>query len=293
MTDTPDNFGGLMPEFSSYDKAAVVVLPVPYEGTVSYGKGTAKGPGNMIKASQNMELYDEELDCVPCEIGIHTLKEFTGKNDPEATVKGLREHVKKFVDDDKFLCVLGGEHSISSGYAAALKERYPDLSVLQFDAHSDLRDEFDGSQYSHACVMRRIVEMGCKTAQVGIRSQDSEEMDFIKENSMEHSIFNVWRMRNDPNWMKKMLDCLSDHVFITFDIDGLDPSIMPSTGTPEPGGLTWFEALDILKLVFRHKHVVGFDVVELAPIDGLHAPDFTAAKLAYKMIGYNFFKDRL
>ena len=289
--DIPDNFGALHDEFCKLEKASVVILPIPYEGTVSYGKGAKSGPRAIIKASQNMEVYDEELDCVPCEVGIHTAKPIV--LDSEEIINEIKNKVKGFLDNQKFIISIGGEHSVTLGSILALKEKYPDLSVLQLDAHADLRDSYEDSKHSHACIMRRINDLDIKTAQVGIRSMDSEEAEFIKEKGLKDSVFYAKNIKEDSDCINKILGCLTDHVFITIDVDVFDPSIMPSTGTPEPGGLLWYETLNILKEIFRQKHIVGFDVCELAPIENLHAPDFTVAKLIYKLIGCNFFKDRL
>ncbi|NYZ75238.1 agmatinase [Candidatus Micrarchaeota archaeon] len=267
-------------------KAKVTVLPVAYEGTVSYAQGTADGPRAIIDASKEIEFYDEETGTEPYEAGIITLKELKPAQEPEKAVEEVEKAVAKIIADKKFPVVLGGEHSISIGAARALKKKFPSLSVLQFDAHADLRDEYDDSKYSHACAMRRIIEDGCRTVQVGIRSTDKEPLEWSKGKTK------IFWAREKARWkQKEILDSLGEDVYITFDVDAFDPSIMPSTGTPEPGGLLWDETLALLRKVFSEKNVVGVDVVEFAPIQGMHAPDFTAAKLVYKMIAYKFEKE--
>ena len=284
----PDNFGALEKGFSSTN-AKVFVLPVGYEGTVTYGKGASKGPKAMIEASKNMELYDEELDSEPYLAGIHTLNDLSVKKDNvEKAIEKVENSVKNWINKNKFPVVLGGEHSISLGAVRAFKEKFNDLSVLQIDAHSDLRDSYDKSKFNHACVMRRIVEL-CPIVQVGIRSQDISEVEFIKEKKLKN-IFYAKDIYDNDRWFDKDIGGLSSNVYLTIDLDGLDPSIMPSTGTPEPGGLSWYGLLKFLRKVFSEKNIVGFDVVELAPNKNNVAPDFMAAKLVYKIIGYKFKK---
>lgn len=287
------NFGGLGKEFSQYNKSKVVILPVPYDATRTWFVGekwkkadSSKGPGAIITASCNMELYDEELNCTPAEIGIHTSEEIKPEKTPEAMHDAIYKRCKKLLDDNKFIVMLGGEHSISSGLARACKEKYPKLSVIQIDAHSDLREEFDGTKFSHASVMKRIVDMGIKTVQVGIRSQDEDEARLIKEKGL--SVFYAKDILKDERWMDKAINELTDNVFITIDLDGFDPSVIPATGTPEPGGLGWYTVLRFLKKVAEKKRIVSFDAVELAPEPGLHHADFTSAKLVYKLLGYVF-----
>ena len=282
MKNLPNNFAALDHDFSDYNKSKVVILPILYEGTVSYGKGTSKGPQSIINASQNMELYDIELDRNICEIGIHTYKELSAEKSPEAMINRIYEVSKKLVNDCKFIVILGGEHSITTGLVKAYKEKFENLSVLQIDAHSDLRDEYEGSKYNHACVMSRIKEI-CPIVQVVIRSMEIEEEKIDKER-----IFFAKDMHDNDDWMDKAINKLTGDVYVTIDLDGLDPGIMPSTGTPEPGGLLWYQTIKFLRKLAEKKNIVGFDVVELAPIDGLHAPDFLAAKLVYKLIGYVF-----
>lgn len=286
MDDIPDNFGALEKEFSSYKKSKAVILPVPYEGTVTYGKGTANGPKAIIESSKNMELYDIELDKEISNVGIHTLKELKVEKQPENVISQVYDSVKKIINDNKFPVVLGGEHSITLGAVNALKEKYNNLSVLQIDAHSDLRNSYEGTMFSHACVMRRVIET-CQIVQVGIRSMDIEEAEFIKKTNHKN-IFFAKDMHN--NWQDKAINLLTNNVYITIDLDGLNPSIMPSTGTPEPGGMLWYQTINFLRKVAENKNIVGFDVVELAPVKENHAPDFLAAKLTYKLMGYSLLK---
>jgi len=283
--DIPDNFLGLEEEYPSYEDAKVVVLSVPYEGTVSYGKGTSKGPKAIIKASEQVELYDKEIGKNVSDIGIYTLGEVKAEETPEEMVEIVYGAVKKELAAGKFVVMLGGEHSVSSGAIRAFKEKFSNLSVLQIDAHSDLRDEYEGSKFNHACIMRRVFDMKIPFVQVGIRSFCDEEADFIKRNNLK--IFYADEIHDNDKWIDEAVSRLSENVFITIDLDGLDPSIMPATGTPEPGGLDWYTSLKLLKKIAKTKNIVGFDVVELAPIDNLHFPDFIAAKLTYKLIGYS------
>jgi len=277
----PDIFLGY--SFPEPENAKAAILPVAYEGTVSYAQGTAEGPRAIIDASKEIEFYDEETNTEPYEAGIITLKELKPQQAPEKAIEEVEKAVAKILADKRFPIMLGGEHSLSIGAVRAAKKKFPSLSVLQFDAHADLRDEYDDSKYSHACTMRRIIEDGCKTVQVGIRSTDRESLDWSKGKTK------IFWAREKAKWkLKEMLDALTDDVYVTFDVDAFDPSIMPSTGTPEPGGLLWDETLAILRRVFAEKNVVGCDVVEFAPIPEMHAPDFTAAKLVYKMLAYKF-----
>jgi len=269
-------------ERTKFSSAKVVVIPVPYEETTSYGKGAKFGPKAILEASKIVEDYDIELGFEPQQKtgGIHTFPFITGKKDIH---KKVFNAIKRALSKDKFFVVLGGEHSISYGAVKATKEFYPNLSVLQFDAHADLRDSYLNNKHSHACIMRRISPM-CPFVQVGIRSQCLEEKEYIEEYSLEKKVF--YAHEYDDSKTAKIVEHLTDNVYITFDVDCLDPSIMPSTGTPEPGGLLWYQVLKILRLVFKKRNVVGVDIVELAPIRGIHFPEYTIAKLVYKIIGY-------
>lgn len=280
-------FGAEETEHCSYEDCRVAILPIPYEESVSYGGGTAKGPAALLKASSNLEFYDEELDQDTCNAGIHTLPPVRFAQKAEKMMKNIRDSALKPIKDGKFLCAIGGEHSVTKGVLDALVERYgKDFGVLQLDAHADLRDQYDMSPYSHACIMRRVHEMGLPYAQAGIRSMSREEANFIKKEK--RKIFFAKDMQGEASWMDEVLRELPEKIFVTIDIDCLDPSIMPSTGTPEPGGLCWYTLTAFLKKAAREKEIIGFDLVELAPIEGLSAPDFLAAKLVYRLLGYIF-----
>ena len=283
----PRNFLELPPPLSAWDTADVVILPIPYEATTSWGTGTREGPAAIIEASRYIEWYDEELDLEPYEVGVCTLPAIDlGTEGPKLAVSRLRA----LYDDllaaagSRFVIGLGGEHSISSAPATAWVDRLAgDVTILQFDAHADLRDRHHGSRWNHACVMRRVLERTPNIVSVGIRALTREERDVIRERGLE--VVFAHEMRR-PGWIERALGALADNVYITFDVDFFDPSLMPATGTPEPGGGGWWDALDLLSRVFRERNVVGADIVELAPRRGEEASAFTAAKLAYKMIGF-------
>jgi len=277
------NYGDIPAEFSNLKKTQVVVIPVPFDGTSTWGKGADKGPDALIDASANMELYDIETNAEPYTIGIHTTKPLNYKT-PEEGATVTEKVVGGFMDQKKLVCLLGGEHSVSAGAIAAAAKRYKKLSVLQLDAHSDMREEYHGSKYNHACVMARAKDL-CPVIQVGIRSMDKGELPNIKK----ENVFYAEKIRHNPQWIKDVVARLSDEVYLTIDLDVFDPSIMPSTGTPEPGGLGWYEVLDLLREVIKKKKLVGFDVVELAPNPKEKSSDFLAAKLVYKIIAYQFF----
>ena len=290
--ELPHNFLGLDEDASDFDGARVVILPVPYEATTSYGAGTGGGPAAIIEASRYIELYDQELDREPYEIGIATLPalELTGAG-PEAAVRELRDAYDRIAlaGNGKFVIALGGEHSISSAPIMSWVERMKGkrLSVLQFDAHTDLRHEYEGSPYSHAAVMHQVHEQVDLVA-VGIRALTREERELARNSSNIH-LFLADDIHSGDAWMDEVMSKLGPDVYISFDVDGFDPALVPSTGTPEPGGLQWYPVMKLLRRVFKERNVVSADVVELAPIPGLAAPDFLVAKLVYKMIGYKFF----
>lgn len=290
--ELPHNFLGLDEAASGFEKAKVVILPVPYEATTSYGAGTGAGPSAIIEASRYIELYDQELDREPYEVGIATLPslELTGAG-PQDAIRELREAYDKILDagGNKFVIALGGEHSISSAPILAWTERMKGkrLSVLQFDAHTDLRHEYEGSPYSHAAVMHRVHE-NVDLVAVGIRALTREERELARRTSNIH-LFLADDIHSGDAWMDDVMKLLGEDVYISFDVDGFDPSLVPSTGTPEPGGLQWYPVMKLLRRVFTERNVVSADVVELAPIPGLSAPDFLVAKLVYKMVGYKFF----
>jgi len=279
------NFGGIPKKYSDLQKAEIVVMPIPYDGTSTWIKGADKGPAAILEASANMELYDIETDSEVFKMGIHTTKPVTEKSSPEKMTQAVYKNALKYVADDKFLVSIGGEHSVSVGAIQAYAETYEKLTVLQFDAHSDMRPEYEGSRYNHACAMSRAVEF-CPVVQVGIRSMDVEEKKFITKKRV---FFAEERMQN-PGWLDKAVKLLSENVYITIDLDVFDPSIMPSTGTPEPGGLYWYEVLEMIRKVNNKCNIVGFDVVELCPNNIDKAPDFLASKLIYKILSYKFNK---
>ncbi|MFH1841411.1 MAG: agmatinase [Candidatus Nealsonbacteria bacterium] len=271
-TTEPFNFLGL--DNQDYQKAKIVVFPVPYSSTTYWKSGTKEGPQAIIEASRHIELYDIETKKDPLKEGIFTLPFLEpSKDSPKDTIFQIKKVIDKLLSDGKFPVMLGGEHSITLGAVQSFKEKFSDFSVLQIDAHSDLRDEFEGTKYHHACVMRRVKDLNIPTTQVGIRSMLEEE-----------EAENIFLAPDLP--IDKIISTLKEKVYLTFDLDALDPSIMPSTGTPEPGGLGWYEVLKLIKEVAEKRKIIGFDLVELDPIPGLAAPDFLAAKLVYKIINY-------
>ena len=292
MPSLPTNFGLLPEELSDYGRAKVVVLPVPFERTVSYGKGTANGPAALIRASQSMELWDEELGCEPADVGIATLPPFL----PEAFDLGealdeLEEECWRQMHAGKFLLAVGGEHSLTAAPVRAARRVFGELGVVQFDAHADLREQFEGTPHSHASVMRRVCDSGSSTLPIGIRSLSKPEADLARE----RRIPIVWGSELDAldrdvsesgGRFDALLAGLPEQIYLTFDIDYFDPSLVPCTGTPEPGGGRWWPTLRLLRRLFESKKVVAMDVVELAPVGGHPTSDFVAAKLAYKCVGY-------
>ena len=305
MTQPPyPSFGGDDARPCGYGEARVAVLPVAYEGTVSYGKGASRGPRAILAASAQLEMYDEELDCRIDEAGLFTLPPVTSQppittqppgtpppgEAPEAVMERIHAAILPAIRDGKLPLTLGGEHSITYGVLTALlaaRGGRP-FSVLQIDAHADLRPEYQGSRHSHASIMARVHELGLPFVQVGIRSLSGPERAFLRSEGLERNVFWAHRILAGPGgqWIDAAVNKLEEEVYITFDLDGLDPSIMPATGTPEPGGLDWSTALALLRRVGQRRRVIGCDITELAPIEGLHAPDFLAARLACKLIGY-------
>jgi agmatinase len=278
------NYGGIDASYSSFSEATFVVVPVPYDLTSTYQSGSRRGPMAILEASANMELYDEELRKETYLDGIHTLypleSDARGPAEMIASVRGKIVHVLSF---DKIPVMLGGEHSISFGAVQAMTEKYAHISVLQLDAHADLRDSYQGSPYSHAAVARRIAEI-CPLVQAGIRSMSAEEAAFMADGKVQ--TFFADFILEERNWQEKICESLSGDVYVTIDLDVLDPAVMPATGTPEPGGMNWRELLGLLKKVSRRCRIRGFDVVELSPIPGIVAPDFLAAKIVYRLMGY-------
>ncbi|HLN92300.1 MAG TPA: agmatinase [Thermoanaerobaculia bacterium] len=286
------NFLGIPEAENTLEGSRVVVLPVPYERTVSYGVGTRNGPAAILEASRYVELYDDELDEEPSRLGIHTLPPWLpDRMEPEAAVRSLEGIVSELLAQPRFVLTLGGEHAIAAGPIKAHLPRYPTLSILHFDAHGDLRDEYEGDRYSHACAARRFVELGLPTVHVGIRSISREELDYAREKNL--LIISNRRLRRYDSWIPEALERLTGAVYVTFDVDFFDGSLVPGTGTPEPGGGTWEDALEIFRRVAAERRIVGADVVEHAPLAGNRAPDFLVAKLCYKLLGYAFFPEKV
>lgn len=287
------NFLAIEDEYSSYENSEVVIISAPFEKTVSYGHGTEKGPKEILKASHYVEFYDEELDReLAYEKGVCTLEPLKFADASiKKSLKMIYEAVAAALDDKKFVVTLGGEHSISSAVAQAFNERFENLSILHFDAHSDLRDSYEGSIYSHASVMARIAEFNKNIVQVGIRAQCAEEAKFIKENDIKTFYARNIRLGlHGQDWQQEVISNLKENVFITFDVDCFDPSLLPATGTPEPGGMFWDEIMNLLRRTGEQKTIVGFDVVELAPAKGSDSSNFTTAKLVYKLLNYAYVK---
>jgi len=283
------NFLMIEEEYSNYSDSLVAVLPVPYEATTSYGKGTAKGPLAVYKASHYVEFFDEELEREFCfEKGIASLPllNMKGIKDKKA-IDFIYKNVVKLIKDKKFVVTVGGEHSISTASIKAHYDNYKNLSILHFDAHSDLREEYEGTKYSHASFCARVAEFTTDITQVGIRAQCIEENKFIKKHGIK--TYYAYAIRNGlhgKNWIDKVINGMKKNVYVTFDVDYFDPSVMLSTGTPEPLGFYWEETMQLLRKLGQKRNVVGFDVVELAPKKDNPYPDFLTAKLIYKMLNY-------
>ena len=278
------NFGGIDPAYPTFEEAVFVVIPIPYDLTSTYQSGSRGGPHAILEASGNMELYDEELCKETYLTGIYTLSPLeSDARGPGEMVHVIRHATADVLAHNKIPVILGGEHSISFGVVQAMREKFPGISVLQLDAHADLRNYYQCSPYSHASVGRRISEL-CPLIQAGIRSMSAEEAAFMKESTIR--TFSADFILEEQQWWEKIAETLSGDVYITIDIDVLDPSIMPATGTPEPGGIYWKDILRLVRAVSSRCRVRGFDVVELSPIPGMVAPDFLAAKLVYRIIGY-------
>ncbi len=283
---TPGEFGGIKPATAEFDTARVVILPIPLDRTTSYVPGTRMGPHEILVASSHLELWDEETGTDVHGIGIFTLPElelpFGGMDEVMGEIRRVAAEV---VNRGKFPVVLGGEHSITAPVVAAVAAKHPGLTVLQIDAHADLRESFMGTKHNHACAMRRVLEYA-RCTQVGIRSLSTEEA--VAAPSLKTTIFYDFNMRERADWIDRVVASLGEHVYITIDCDGFDPAIMPAVGTPEPGGLTWYEGLTLLRRVIAARRVVGCDIVELCPMPGNVAPNFLCAKLLYKILSYRF-----
>jgi agmatinase len=282
MEDTI-GYGYLPEEYSNLNNASIVVIPVAYDETSTWIKGADKGPAAIIDASANMELYDIETDSEVYRKGIFTEETIAGPFSSADMIEATAEMAAYHIKGDRFTVVIGGEHPVCIGSIKAHAQHNKDLSILQLDAHADLRDEYEGSKYNHACVMARVREL-CPIVQVGIRSMDSSEKEFLDSNR----VFFAEDICGRSNWIEEVAARLSDKVYVTIDLDVFDSSIMPSTGTPEPGGLLWYQVLNLMRVVFERRTVVGFDVVELCPNPKNRAPDFLAAKLIYKLLSYKF-----
>lgn len=281
--NTNKTYAGIPQEFGNLSTSKIVIIPVPYDGTSTWQKGADKGPQAFLDASENMELYDIETDSEVYKEGVFLAEPIKAKSTPEDMVAAVHLETKKYINRNKFVTVFGGEHSISIGTIRAFNECFDNLSVLHIDAHADLRKQYEGSGCNHACAVYEANQT-TNLVQVGIRSMDISE----KRTMNPDKVFFAHDMAVNEDWMEDVVDQLTENVFITFDLDALDPSILPSTGTPEPGGLFYYETLEFLKQVFQQKNVVGFDMVELCPNETEKSSDFLAAKLFYKMLGYKF-----
>ena len=277
-------FGDFSAEETNYTTAEIAILPVPYDGTSTWIKGADKGPEALLDASYNLEFYDIETDYEVYKRGIATLPPVEEKSSPEKMSEEVERRMRQILTDGKFPVLIGGEHSVSIGAFRAVVQKYPDVSILQLDAHSDMRDEYEGSTHNHACVMARAKDLTDSITQVGIRSSAIEE----KKNINPDRTFYAYKIKKEDGWMEKVSSQLNKRVYITIDLDVLDPAYMPSTGTPEPDGLDYRQIMDLLRLVLKDHEVVGLDVVELCPNKYNRAPDFLAAKLIYHFLSFKY-----
>lgn len=280
-------FAGIEAQYAAYKNAAVLLQSIPYDGTSTWGKGADRGFAAFLDAAENMELYDIETNSEVYRKGIHMLPAIKENRDPETLFHTVYNNTKKMLESGKFLTFFGGEHSVSIGIIKAFYEKYPDLTVLQLDAHADLRPEYLGSPYNHACALYDA-SRHTNLVQAGIRSMDIKEKQYLDP----EKCFFAGDIAGNHEWRQAALKQMTKQVYITIDLDVFDPSVMPATGTPEPGGLDWYGVTDFLKEVFRKKEVLGFDIVELAPLGENRAPEFMAAKLYYKMLSYKFHLSR-
>jgi agmatinase len=276
-------YAGIEDQYSKLDSSKIVLIPVPYDGTSTWQKGADKGPEAFLNASENMELYDIETQTEVYKQGVFLADPVTENTSPEQMVEAVHQEVKTYIKKNKFVTTFGGEHSISIGTIRAFNECFDNLTVLQLDAHADLRKTYQGSTCNHACALYEASQT-TNLIQVGIRSMDVIETTVMDDDKT----YFAHEMAEDDSWVDSAIDQMTDNVYITIDLDAFDPSIMPSTGTPEPGGLLWYETLDFLRQVFEEKNVVGFDIVELCPNPNEKSSDFLAAKLYYKMLTYKF-----
>jgi len=276
-------FGGIESKYAEFDASEILLQSIPYDGTSTWGKGADRGFPAFLEATENMELYDIETDSEVYKRGIHILPQITENASPESVYNAVREKTEHLLSMNKFLTFFGGEHSVSIGIIEAYRQIFPDLTVLQLDAHADLREQYLGSPYNHACALHKASKE-TNLIQVGIRSMDSCEKQYLNR----RKCFYAHDIQLNGLWMEKTISLMGNHVYLTIDLDVLDPSIMPSTGTPEPGGMEWYTIIDYLRKVFRKKNIVGFDIVEFSPLKDLKAPDFLVAKLYYKLLSFKF-----
>lgn len=286
MEQLPNNFLGLPARYCDYKRAKFAVLPIPYDSTTSFQVGTREGPAAIIRASQQVELFDEELEGEFYKTGIATLDSILpNMAGPAAMHEDIHAAARKLIRDNKTIVGLGGEHSVTSGLIRAIMSRHKKLSILQIDAHLDLRQEWEGSPWSHASVMRRCLDLGASLVSVGIRNVSSEEHRFVR-GTKKVEVVTARQAHMEDDWVDRAINALGENVFVTIDIDGFDPAYAPGTGTPEPGGLDWYQVTGLLRLVAAEKTIVGVDVVEVLPIPGQAVTEFLAARLIYKIIGY-------
>lgn len=276
-------FGDFDEQYAKYENAQIVILPVPYDGTSTFVKGADKGPQAIIDASDSIEMWDIETQTEVYKKGINTATAVLENESPEMMVEAVYNRVSGYLKDGKFVVTIGGEHSVSCGSIKAYSEKYSNLSVLQIDAHADLREEYMGSKYNHACVMKRAKDWA-KIVQVGIRSVATEEKDFIERKR----VFYAHEIFQNNKWIKKAIGELTENVYLTIDLDGFDPSFLPSTGTPEPGGMNWWQVIELIENLVRKRNLVGFDIVELCPNPNEKSSDVTAAKLLYRILSMKY-----
>ncbi|WP_321298312.1 agmatinase [Marinifilum fragile] len=277
------NFAGIEDEYCAFENAATLLQSIPYDGTSTWGKGADKAFPAFLEALENMELYDIETNSEVYKTGVHILPDIVEDESPEAMVKAVYQSAKENLETGKFTTYFGGEHSVSIGVIRAFHEKFDNLTVLQLDAHADLRKEYDGTPFNHACAVHEASKIA-NLVQVGIRSMDSCELEHLNRKQC----YFAQDIYQQTSWMDDSISKMTENVYLTIDLDVFDPSIMPSTGTPEPGGLDWYTVISYLRKVFQQKNVVGFDIVELAPQEGQKAPDFLTAKLYYKLLSYKF-----
>ena len=292
MSNLPNNFLGLPKRYNDYDRARFAVLPIPYDSTTSFQTGTREGPAAIIRASQQVELFDEELEGEYYKTGIATLESvMPNMAGPAAMHEDVYQAARRVVRDGKTLIGLGGEHSITSGLVRAVMGKHKKLSILQIDAHLDLRNEWEGTPYSHASAMRRCLDLGASLVSVGIRNVSMEEHEFLRGRAdsarrPKVEVVTARQAHMEDDWVDRALNALGENVYVTIDIDGFDPAYAPGTGTPEPGGLDWYQVIGLLRLAAAEKTIVGMDVVEVMPIPGQAVTEFLAARLIYKLFGY-------